>query len=400
MSRTRDSLPISLFRKPTRRFRGLGSFNKPMLASAVYHEAQQRILPTMMTTRIQSWDLPGHEVDPQLACPFYNGRLPWEVTDLILDYVLSPDLSPGSVPYHHRGGGKGKGKEEDGEEEGERFENFSHDFFVRNDHDPSIDEPEVRTFTTSEELHDNDDVNDKNDNNDEKKSASSATANTLPAVWHMGHLPEIPLHLNASKVIKFARIGEVGHDWFRPDYTGLPILPGWPILQTCRRLYLDLYRRLEQSKEVQIFDRLGARSPASLIKFFGLLSSCHDQPQLQRIPLMHLFIQTSNLVSILMTMNSSLTSRLYPHPPPPGTRKKDISYAVEAFLKQCHRYLTTHFSYLSSPPPPFLICLFRNHKQHSRDQDSLLTPNFYFYSKIYPTGFSPLPTTYLRPSNQ
>lgn len=178
-----------------------------------WHNATQALLPTMMESRLKTWG--PADIDTQQDCPFYNGRIPQEITDLIFEFALSPD----TLPYPQSQVDPG------------------HDFCIRYDHEPSDEEPEVDPVRMAQ-------------------LAERAGAETELS-------PHGDLDLDQGffdpATGRTARKKELGFDWFRPD-SGRVVLHGHQLLRTCRRVYLHTHKIFEQANEVVIYS---GREPPS-----------------------------------------------------------------------------------------------------------------------------------------
>lgn len=226
-----------------------------------YYEAQQTLLPRMMDNRRKAWGQPGSEVNPQPNCMLYDGRIPQEITDLIFEYVLSPDepivaISPPGDPPH--------------------------DFDVRHDHKPGedalhIQNPNAKGGSAPDQAGPN--CNDQFDTD-------------MPE-----HTITQPLHLPSRGLLVVRDRQRKGFDWSRPGCNYKPIYPGWTILQTCRRIYLDAAKFLVRNREVVVFE---GRAPTDGYSFADLsrrLRKDHDRPDIQNVPTIHMYSQMYQLVS-------------------------------------------------------------------------------------------------------
>ncbi|KUI69329.1 hypothetical protein VM1G_05279 [Cytospora mali] len=195
----------------------------------------------MMESRLKSWG--PADIDLQQDCPFYNGRIPREITDLIFEYALSPDTLPDPQCGLDPG----------------------HDFRVRYDHERGDDESDlgsatqqvtaVEATTTSSESAGSDVVNDE-----------------------------------SLAIRPISRKRDSGFDWFRPENTGRKVFRGCELLRASRRLYLDTNKLLEQARDVVIY---GGREPPwgrDFRAFINQLRRDYKQ-QLPKITSIRYFVQ-------------------------------------------------------------------------------------------------------------
>lgn len=229
----------------------------PQLEYMDYYQAQQTLLPTMMDNRLKPWGQPGSEVNPQPKCMLYDGRIPQEITDLIFEYILSPDapivaISPPGNPPHN--------------------------FDVRNDHKPGDDALHVRNSNAKgDSAHDQA----RRDSNDQLDI----------------YMPE-HTNIQPSRGLLVVRDRQRrGFDWVRPGCNHKPIYSGWTMLQTCRRIYLDAAKFLVRNREVVLFEGRGPTDGYSFADLSRRVRKDHDQPDLQRIPSIHMYSQMYQLVS-------------------------------------------------------------------------------------------------------
>ncbi|KUI55637.1 hypothetical protein VP1G_03052 [Cytospora mali] len=211
-----------------------------------WYNAVQDILPTMMESRLKSWS--PADINLQQDCPFYNGRIPREITDLIFEYALSPDTLPD--PQCELGPG--------------------HDFRVRYDHERSDDESDLGSVP-------------------QQVTAVEATTSSESADSHV----VIDESLTISPI---SRERNSGFDWFRPENTGRKLFRGCELLRTCRRLYLDTNKLLEQARDVVIY---GGREPPwgrDFRAFINQLRRGYKQ-QLPKITSIRYFVQMYRLIS-------------------------------------------------------------------------------------------------------
>lgn len=212
-----------------------------------YYEAQEKLRPQLMNNRLEAWGKPGNEINPQLDCILYDGRIPREITDLILEYVLSPDAAriADSLPTH-----------------------ISHDFCIRNDHESGSDEPETHGADPD---------------------ASQAS--------NEEHLTNEPLHV-PSRGLSIVRDRQGrGFDWFRPDRNHKPTCSGWTVLQTCRKIYLDAAKYLAKNREVDLYEGRGLVGDCSFADFARHARNAHDRPEFQGISSIRMYSQMYRLVS-------------------------------------------------------------------------------------------------------
>lgn len=235
------------------------------------HDAQQRLAPVMMRNRLRSWTQPGsgnEGVDPQRGSPFYGGRLPQEVTDLIFEYALCPDASASLLP--------GRWPDEE----------RPHDFAVRYDHGQSSDGPET--------AHDSMDTS-LDQGGKEPAPGQDAVSGTQPrggddsaGPWRGPPSPQMRSTL--------------GFDWYRPDAPTKTTCSGWRLLQTCRRVYLDASEFLARNHEAVVYEGRGPRNGRAVVDLYRLLEDNHNHPSYQDIRSMRVYSQMHLLVSV-------------PHPP-------------------------------------------------------------------------------------
>lgn len=255
-----------------RRFpRGLRASRLPpvrQLGHMDYYNAQESLLPTMMDDRRKSWAKPGSEIHPQLDCVLYNGRVPQEITDLILEYVLSPDVPALNIP-----GDPLSAKS-------------SHEFCLRNDHKQSSDEPKTQPPICNR--------------NQAENEAGSTTddqgGDELPDIILLGHNTMSNTASRRLLVVRERR--ELGFDWLRPGCNHKTTYSGWRLLQTCRRIYLDAEKFLARNREIVVFE---GREPVDGYSFTELARRARDnhaQPRFQHIPSIHMYSQMYHLVGL------------------------------------------------------------------------------------------------------
>lgn len=233
----------------------------PQLEYMDYYEAQQALLPTMMDNRLKGWGQTGSEVNPQPNCMLYNGRIPQEITDLIFEYILSPDapaiaISPPGYPPH--------------------------DFDVRNDHKPGDDALRVQN---------------PNDKGDSAQDQAGLNRNDQFDTDMPEHTIIQPLQLPSRGLLVVRDRQRRGFDWIRHGCNYKLIYSGWTVLQTCRRIYLDAAKFLVRNREAVVFEGRGPTDGYSFADLSRRLRMGHDRPDLQKIPSIHMYSQMYQLVS-------------------------------------------------------------------------------------------------------
>lgn len=197
-------------RQPARPSRPPSSYHHPS-GQMDWHKAVQALLPTLMETRLRSWS--PVDINAQKDCLFYNGRIPQEITDLIFEFALSSDILP----------------------DARSVSTYSHVFCVRLDHERGDDEPEP-----------------------EPTSQQAETVGTsISASSHVGSPAyndfDFDVYLFDRDDDTVPRMKHMGYDWFRPDNTGRAVFTGHELLRTCRRVYLDANKILEQERGVVVW---------------------------------------------------------------------------------------------------------------------------------------------------
>lgn len=231
---------------------------------AEWYNAVQSLLPTLMESRLKSWG--PADIDAQQGCPFYNGRLPQEITDLIFEFALSPDTLPNFV-----------------------LEKVpSHDLCVRYDHERSRDEPELRPVARQAD-----------DTDAAEVTNLAAAATSLDPATDAGDAEtDVGLAVTQRDTFHTASWKKAsGFDWYRPDNTGQHVFHGQELLRTCRRIYLDARKLLDQARDVAIYD---GREPAwgwGLKVLIRKLRVNYSR-QLPRISSIRWFVQMYRLVSL------------------------------------------------------------------------------------------------------
>lgn len=233
-----------------------------------YYEAQQALLPTMMDNRLKAWGQPGSEVNPQPHCMLYDGRIPQEITDLILEYILSPDAPmiaispPGRLP---------------------------HDFDVCKDHRPRDDVSYVQS---------------PNAKGIPSQDQAGRNCNNQPNPGMPEHTIMQPLQVPSRGLLVVRDRQRRGFDWIRPGCDYNPAYSGWTMLQTCRRVYLDAAKFLVRNREVVVFEGRGPTAGYSFADLSRRLRKGHNQPDLQKIPSIHMYSQMYQLVSFALEYQS------------------------------------------------------------------------------------------------
>lgn len=236
------------------------------------YKAQQALLPTLMETRIQSWGIPGSEIDPQISCFLYNGQIPQEITDLIFQYVLSPDAR--AVNSYTR----------------TPSDNSHHDFCVRNDHLSSSDETTIGQLPL-QQVHDG------------SRPASDSQVDSSAPVEQVNTFtprPTLPRHRcrDSRGYIAVEERRRLGFDWYRPGCNHNPIYSGWTILLTCRRVYLDAAKFLTKNREIVLFEGREPRGGWSYERFARRARVAYAGPKFRQIPSIRLYSQMFRLVSL------------------------------------------------------------------------------------------------------
>ncbi|ROW01283.1 hypothetical protein VMCG_05873 [Cytospora schulzeri] len=173
-----------------------------------WHNATQALLPTLMESRLKSWG-PG-DVDMQPDCPFYSGRIPQEITDLIFEFALSPDTLPGPKSQTDP----------------------RHDFCIRYDHERADDEPEVGPVSAPQPR--------------PAEPAVTSTSYNPADLYSFDGIASAPF-------LEIDRRNNLGFDWFRPGDTGRVVHRGLELLRTCRRVYLHTHKISKLSSDTVIY---------------------------------------------------------------------------------------------------------------------------------------------------
>ena len=176
------------------------------------YDIVQRLIVPLMESRSKLWG--PADINPQQASLFYNGRIPQEVTDLIFEFALSPE----TIPFP------------------ESVLDPGRDLQVRHDHEQSQDdlalEPQAQ----------------------ENKSAGTSRAvldSVTEAVARVIDSLAIAQHNALNSIV---RESKSGFDWFRPGDTGKRVFRGHALLRTCRCVYLDAHRFIEQARDMTVYD--------------------------------------------------------------------------------------------------------------------------------------------------
>lgn len=255
------------------RNRRANRLRSPPYAQRTHYAAQEALLSTLMQTRVKSWGQPGSEILTQQDSVLYNGRIPQEITDLIFEYVMSLQISTDGQPTERPPGQE------------------LYDFCLRNDHNRSAEEPEIPSQTA---LH------------SPELEVEETGANLNPQ-------QENSMQSSVSRRYLTAPSRQTaGFDWFRPDYAHKGIYPGWTLLLTCRRIYLDAQKFLARNREIIIFEGRGPVTGWSFSDFAQRLQNGAAEPRFQHIPSIHIYAQMYRLVSSLHRH-----ARCYPQPSTP-----------------------------------------------------------------------------------
>ncbi|KAJ4419795.1 hypothetical protein N0V82_004730 [Gnomoniopsis sp. IMI 355080] len=271
---------IMLPRRFPRGFRPARPSQFRQLGYMDYHDAQENLRPLLMTSRLKGWGKPGNEINPQSESMLYDGRIPQEITDLIFDYVLSPDApamidtSPGQKP---------------------------HDFCVRDDHECSSDEP-----TTYDPMRDADQAS-----NEAGSTQDNATEQTVNE--------PLPAPSRGLLVVR-DRQGK-GFDWLRPDRNHKPTYSGWTILQTCRQIYLDAAKFLASNRELVLFEGRGFAGARSFADLARRVRNIPAQVEFQGLPSVRMYSQMYRLERTAAQFE-----------PPRTTRSSNVHWHLRSLL--------------------------------------------------------------------
>lgn len=205
-------------------------------------------------------------INPQLASPFYNGRLPPEIVGLIFEQMMSPDNVPGPKPQPSG--------------------HAEHDFCFRHDHGPCSDEPnmdELNDHTTSEVI-------------PAETQDGSAGPNAPPQALHSRPIPAI------------TRRHENGFDWHRPEVVNRQIFPQIRFLESCRRVYIEAIRFLARHKEAIIWQGRGPAHGESHNMFTTRMRANHNRPWIQKIHTIRVYAQLYQLVRQTFRLSAVLVN--------------------------------------------------------------------------------------------
>ncbi|KAJ4386003.1 hypothetical protein N0V93_008894 [Gnomoniopsis smithogilvyi] len=254
-----------------------------------YYEAQEELRPLLMTSRLEAWGKPGNEIHPQSDCTFYDGRIPREISDLIFEYVLSPDAPRMNARPENQ---------------------MPHDFCVRNDHNSGSDEPETRDLIS-------------------EATQASSEEHTITE--------PLPSRDQLSERDKQA----MGFDWLRPDCHNKPTYSGWTILQTCRQIYLDAAKYLAKNREIVLYEGRGFVGAQSFSDFAGHARNIHAQLKFQGLHAIHTYSQMWRLDRMAQQFRP-------PRTPAPFRRNLDHKETAS----RAHEHLRSLLSSGESPPDP------------------------------------------------
>lgn len=229
---------------------------------------RQEVLPTLMRSRLASWGQPGYETNSQQDCPLYNGRIPLEITMLIFEYALSPKATSIQV------GGLETEK--------------PHEFRVRFDHEREDDEHRCR-------------------GSDQWRGGYEDAQEAAPPPNNAAHTPP---HRTSAICLSPAQIRRLrpfelreamGFDWYRPETGSEIVFPGWTLLQTCRRVYLDVVHLHARNREIIIIHGMWSRNKQLYHTFPGGSIQHSRGPYFEGIPpsSMRWYTEMYWLVSVL-----------------------------------------------------------------------------------------------------
>lgn len=257
---------------------------------------------SLMRTRLKQWGQPGKEIHPQQKCLFYNGRIPLEITLMIFEYALSPNKNRRFVVPNGPPTAKG------------------HDFRVRFDHEK--------------------DTKVQKDNGHDGVKSQAGSGRAEPA--HTSLQPQttaLGLQNNSYSPKQFRSMIPqptrewMGYDWFRPETGDLIKFPGWSLLLTCRRIYLDAIQRHARNREVVLFEGRKPTNGLGLKEFLSLVREKSEGPYFDGIyPFsMRLYAQMYLLVSWVSFSSSCFPNLL------PFSWLISISLSIFALLRFCQR---------------------------------------------------------------